>query len=304
MHQSALFLSNAGHIKRLRAALRDFLLTHHRPWANGEPELRVAMFHMGRSGSTVLGQMLSAQGEIFWAGEIFEDMQNRYSELMRKPDVINNILSRSLKEPGSLRALIRRDDYPKSYRVYGLETKYLRQQHLSGNALNTSLTDYVALLERNAFTRFIVLRRRNHLRMLVSRAVGRTTGTWHSRATSTAPERVVLPILDWFWNGWKGTLVELLRDLDAQHAELVRLLDGRSVLHLGYEEHIGADPTVAYRAVCNFLDLPATPVPVRLKKTNPFPLSESVQNWDEVVDVLSGTEYAWMLTDEIPPPAA
>lgn len=37
--------------------------------------------------------------------------------------------------------------------------------------------------------------------------------------------------------------------------------------------------------------------------TNPFPLHQSVDNWDEVVDALSGTEYAWMLTQEQPPPA-
>lgn len=68
--------------KQLRAAARDFLLEHHVPALlrpGGEkPATRVAMFHMGRCGSTVLGEMLGAQGEMFWAGEIFEDMPGRY----------------------------------------------------------------------------------------------------------------------------------------------------------------------------------------------------------------------------------
>ena len=72
------------------------------------------------------------------------------------------------------------------------------------------------------------------------------------------------------------------------------------MLQLTYEEHISIDPTVGYRAVCDFLGLQAPPVVMRLRKTNPFPLQDIVQNWDEVVDALSGTEYAWMLTQEYP----
>lgn len=71
--------------KQLRAAVRDFLLEHHVPpllrRGGEEPATRVAMFHMGRCGSTVLGEMLGAQGEVFWAGEIFEDMPGLYGVL-------------------------------------------------------------------------------------------------------------------------------------------------------------------------------------------------------------------------------
>lgn len=289
---------------RIRRIARELLFEYRKPtfWGRRRsgPQLRVAMFHMSRCGSTVLGQMLAAQGEIFWAGEVFADMPNRYSNLMRRPGAVGRIIDRSLAEPESLRSLIRRSDYPPEYRVYGFETTYLREQHLQPGWIDMDLPDYLALLDARGFDHFIVLHRRNHLRMLVSRAVAEVSGTWHSRAPAAGPVPVALPVREFVWGAWRGSLLDRLRHQDAQHARLLQLLGSRRVLQLTYEEHISVDPKVAYRAVCNFLGLQAPPVAMRLRKTNPFPLQESVRNWDEVAGALSGTEYAWMLTQEHP----
>lgn len=114
-------LLHIGLRKQLPAAMRNFLLEHHIPAllrrGNEKPTTRVAMFHMSRCGSTVLGQMLAAQGEIFWAGEVFANMPNRYAKLMRSLTPVGRILDRSLAEPESLRSLVRRSDYPPRYRV-------------------------------------------------------------------------------------------------------------------------------------------------------------------------------------------
>lgn len=293
-------------LARIRSTLREWLFEHRKPAFLGGrrsgPQQRVAMFHMSRCGSTVLGQMLAAQGEIFWAGEVFANMPNRYAKLMRSPNAVGKILDRSLAEPESLRSLVRRSEYPPRYRVYGFETVYLREQHLQPGWIGLDLPDYLALLDAHGFDRFIVLHRHNHLRMLVSRAVAEATGTWHARVAATGPVPVVLPVAELEWGGWRGSLLGRLRDQDAQYLRLLRLLEGRHVLHLTYEEHISNDPTIAYRAVCDFLGLAAQPVATRLRKTNPFPLQQSVRNWDEVVGALSGTEFAWMLTQEQPPP--
>lgn len=290
---------------RIRRIARELLVEYRKPtfWGRRRsgPQLRVAMFHMSRCGSTVLGQMLAAQGEIFWAGEVFADTPNRYSNLMRRPGAVGRIIDRSLAEPESLRSLIRRSDYPPQYRVYGFETIYLREEHLQPGWIDMDLPDYLALLDARGFDRFIVLHRHNHLRMLVSRAVAERTGTWHSRTSSNGPVPVALPVAKFVWGNWQGSLLERLRDQDAQHARLLQTLEGRCVLQLNYEEHICADPSVGYRAVCEFLGLRAPPVPTHLKKINPFPLYQYVSNWDELVSALSGTEYAWMLVHELPP---
>lgn len=289
----------------LRPAARDFLLDHHlpgrRPRDGSEPALRVAMFHAGRCGSTVLGEMLAAQGEVFWAGEIFEGMTDRYRGLARHPEAVDRILRRSMAEPFSLRSLVRRDQYPRRYRVYGFETKYRSEQHLRAGWIGQELPAYLARLEALGFDRFIVLHRHHHLRKLVSGIAGFQSGVWHTQTGTGRPVAVDLPVNDFRFGPWRGSLVECLRDLDAQYAHLIATLAGRQVLHLNYEEHVSADPAVAYRAVCAFLGLPAPLVGTRLKKTNPFPLHHSVRNWDEVVSALAGTEYAWMLTHEAPP---
>lgn len=289
----------------LRPAARDFLLDHHvpgrRPRDGSVPAMRVAMFHAGRCGSTVLGEMLGAQGEVFWAGEIFEGMTDRYRALARHPQAVDRILRRSMAEPFSLRALVRPGQYPNHYRVYGFETKYRSEQHLRPGWIGQELPAYLARLEALGFDRFIVLHRHHHLRKLVSGIAGFRSGVWHTRTGTAGPVPVDLPVHDFRFGPWRGTLVECLRDLDAQYACLLAALAGRRVLHLNYEEHISADPAVAYRAVCAFLDLPAPLVGASLKKTNPFPLDRSVSNWDEVVGALAGTEYAWMLTRETPP---
>jgi LPS sulfotransferase NodH len=167
--------------------------------------------------------------------------------------------------------------------------------------VNLDLSAYIALLAAQGFERFIVLARHNHLRKLVSGIAGKRSGLWHTRTAVRGPAPVPLPVEDFRFGPWRGTLLECLRDLDAQHARLLAELAGRQVLRLSYEEHISDDPGVAYRAVCAFLGLEPRPVRPTLTKTNPFPLRDIVSNWDEVAAVLAGTPYAWMLDADLPP---
>lgn len=177
--------------KKVRDAVRNFFLDHHVPCllrrGGAASAAQVAMLHMGRCGSTVLGEMLGSQGDIFWAGEIFEDMHNRYPGITGGSAGVTRILRRSMTEPSSLRSLVRRTAYPATYGTYGFETKYLREQHLRPEEIDMSLTAYLALLKAYGFDRFIVLHRHNYLRMIVSRAAGLTSGAWHTERTIDGP---------------------------------------------------------------------------------------------------------------------
>ena len=70
-----------------------------------------------------------------------------------------------------------------------------------------------------------------------------------------------------------------------------------SWLELVYEDQIEHDPYTAYRAVCNFLDLPVVDVDLRHRKISPGHLADLIANYDEVRDYLSPTRFAWMLTE-------
>lgn len=289
----------------MRAAVRDFLLDHYLPRAlcrdGRSSEVRIALFHAGRCGSTVLGELLAAQGEVFWAGEIFEAMPERYGALARAPQAVSRILRRSQREPCSLRALVRPNDYPRRYRVYGFETKYRTEQHLRPDWIGLGLDEYLTLLDAQGFEHFVVLHRYNHLRKLVSGIVGARSGKWHTRSAVRDPVPVPLPVDDFRLGLWRGTLIECLHDLDAQYTMLLTSLGNRRVLRLNYEEHVSVDPAVAYRLLCDFAGIQPHPVVSRLQKTNPFPLERTVSNWREVVSALRGTPYEWMLDAEHPP---
>lgn len=286
--------------QKLSRAAKNFLLSHKLTGKKPVTHSRIAMFHMGRCGSTVLSEMLNQQGEIYWAGEIFENMHFRYGNITKSPNAEIHILNRSMHEPYSLYAMFRGSSYPKNYNAYGFETKYLREQHLSEENVNLPLSKYLEMLEENGFEKFITLDRKNYLRMIVSRGIGKQIGQWHTREVKEKASQAHIPVDTLHWGRWKGSLIDRLRDLDSQHSEMEDLLKNKSSLKLTYEEHISSDPRVAYGLVCRYLGMQANPVTVKLKKTNPFPLNEIISNWTEVSHALSGTEYEWMLTDELP----
>jgi hypothetical protein len=66
---------------------------------------------------------------------------------------------------------------------------------------------------------------------------------------------------------------------------------------LSYEADIEQNPLAAYSKVCSFLHLPEERVTVTRTRTNPYPMREMVENWSDIVKVLSGTPYEWMLED-------
>jgi hypothetical protein len=238
----------------------------------------VAMLHPGRCGSTVVAKMLDDHPDIHWPGEIFERMDRRYPKGTSARSIISNSM------------------YSSRSPFYGFETKYLTGQHLSEGAVDLSLEEYVALLREMRFTKFIVLRRANHLRKAVSAEIGRRDRRWHVRKERGKPDKVLLDLERFRIGSMSAPLLEVFRQIDERYDHLQRLLRSDEVLNLSYEEDILGDPTVAYRKACHFMGVtPASPE-VRLTRTNPFPPEELIENFAEVTAALSGTKYEWMLT--------
>ena len=173
----------------------------------------------------------------------------------------------------------------------GVEVKFY---HL--RLLGLEMAEFVGRLEAACAARFIVLKRENYLRKLVSSVVGAEARRYHLRAGEKAsmtrvsidPERVAIdaeikPMLAFF------------EDYDAGYAQLDQLLHGKDVLRLTYEQDIFADPLVAYRKVCDFIGVEIGSPNIGLAKTNPFPLEEIVSNYDELKSALRSTPYKWMI---------
>lgn len=242
----------------------------------------IAMFHIGRCGSTVVGNMLNSHPDIAWGGELFEEIM---------------AVDRRLENASDVKNIISNNCYSNIKKYYGFETKYMPQTHLSADCINMSLKSYIDLLCELTFTKFIVLHRRNYLRRAVSGEVGRKRGEWHSEKDVKNPTRVRLDIHAFKYGQSTHELIDLFRLFDNNYKSLKDCISEQNALDLFYEDDILNDPTEAYMKICSYLEVKPSSPKVSLKKTNPFSCEEMIENFDEIQPLLESTEYAWMLCD-------
>ena len=239
----------------------------------------ISMFHIGRAGSTVLGDMLNQHPSIGWGGEIYG---------------VKRQLWHGQGDPARF-AWQRATMLPK--RWYGFEVK---RPHI--DAVRQPLGDLVAGYRAGGPVRFIILRRENTLRKIASTSVARATGRFHLFGPTAAPSNPDAPVrvrIDpqaHFIDGEVRPLVGFLEAFDRFHESLDELLAADDPLRLSYEADILGDPQRAYRATCEWLEEEPVPVVTRFARTTPFPLRDVIENHDEVARVLEGTRWAWMLT--------
>jgi len=241
----------------------------------------IAMFHWGRSGSKVLGDLLNQHPRMHWEGEIFQNSSATWRALLEKKDP-----GRRLKAARHLRAHMRQAG--RSF--YGVELHFSQLRWIG-----MTLEEYVALVRRYGFGRFVILQRRNQLRALVSDLVAEASGRWHR----TGPGKVELTRIRIDVDRVRPqkppeTLPEFFARRQVRFDALRGLLAGEPILSLTYEDDIEKNPIAAYIRMCRFLGLEPTPVTVNLRRTTPFPLEEVIENFNEVTDALHGTPFAWM----------
>ena len=237
------------------------------------------MIHHGRCGSSVVGNLLVQNPNIHWASELYSSMLAKWQEenqqinfhLAKEPIVEKPIefLKNSMNET------------TKPY--YGVVFKPF---HFT--IANSSTMEFLNQSFLLNFTYFILIRRKNSLRIIVSDKVARKKNTWHSCGEDIAKlEKIHLPL-----NQHKP-LVKRIRNSEKQMQEVETLLAGKNVLNLTYEDDIEQDPQSAYRSICEFVNMEATKASVNYNKTNPFPLKDIIENFAEVKAALHNTPYEW-----------
>lgn len=247
----------------------------------------VAMYHIGRSGSTVLCDLLAKNPKISWEEEPFEPF---YSGGWRggKHRLMGKILLRSPKLGLQFKRQFGRCDW------FGFDVKFY---HWRDQKIST--LDSLALLEKAGYERVIILKRRNFLRKVVSSVIALKRKSYHSveEGYGKSIGKVELEVGGILIDGDRLPLLERFAGWDRSFDEIEQGSKKYGHLHLNYEDDIMADPGVAYRKVCSFLGVQPVEVSSDLKRTNPFPLPELISNWEEVCDCLSGTKWSWMLEE-------
>lgn len=245
------------------------------------------MFHIGRCGSTVVGQLLNQHPKIYWASELYTSIFLEWQRRNSGEETVGQM-------PEDAISYLRRDMRVALHHFYGFEMKPFHFR-----LIRYSTESFLDHLDSLGFTHFILLERKNRLHKIISSVIAhQKNANYHighqARARLT---KVHINTQDVRIDFDSKPLIEYLATYDREMHKLQTLLNGRRVLRLTYEDDIKEDPQKAYKRICDFLGLQATSASIKLAKTNPFPVKDMVENLEEVKQALVGTSYEWMLEE-------
>jgi hypothetical protein len=256
--------------------------------ASGQRPGVILMLHVGRCGSTVLANLLDQNPAIYWDGKLHRQARVLYGDDLAEMDH---------------EAWTRRQFMISGARYYGFEFKFLPDQYPA--ILGMTPQDFLDMSQRMGVTHYILLRRRNTLRHVVSNHASRNRGMWHSSSSDAVQRKAFEIDITRITSGSAPgrPLLQYLQEVEDAHAKTWDHIRDLNALQIDYETDIdenGAE--FAYNKVCDFLDVVPSGVQIANKRLNPFPMSSTVRNFDEIAAVLRGTDFEWMLEDT-PDPA-
>lgn len=242
----------------------------------------VAMFHVGRCGSTVLGDLLHQHPDIYWNGEIYQRLIDKHSGLPPR--------SHPAASASELDAFLA-EQMGRGYRCfYGFEVTCEHLRHLQ-----LEIPDCIEYLLKHRITHFIILERKNYLKSIVSKIIAQRSNNWHI-SIDASPSLCTLNLdIDNVQLG--PTSCNLVSAISLYHdfyATLATALKPCAVLHITYEIDIMENPKHAYALTCEFLGLPDHSACVHFNQTTPFELAEVISNFQDVRSALNGSGFEWM----------
>ncbi|MEX0729854.1 MAG: hypothetical protein WED00_11505 [Aquisalimonadaceae bacterium] len=242
-------------------------------------QTRVIMFHLGRSGSTVLADLLNQHSDIFWDGEIAKPILNINSEeLNSRLDKFQELFSHGLSKS-------------KGHQIYGCEIKPF---HIE--AMGLTFSEMISYFDEQGVTKYIVLERKNHLRKIVSSVAASATGTWHKpKGAENIVEKITLPLDDVNIDGKRQSLLTFLSGYEENMKDLRGELSNHDVLDIYYEDDLLESPSNAAIKCFDHFGIHTQTVNVRYGRTNPLSIKELVINYSDLERTLKGTTYEWML---------
>ncbi|MGF1497365.1 MAG: hypothetical protein ACFB8W_11140 [Elainellaceae cyanobacterium] len=246
------------------------------PWRQGS----IAMYHISRCGSTVLGNLLNQHPQVYWDGEV----------LFKKREFDRHTYPRF-----NARAYLERQMVIAGNRFYGFEMKIHPNQLLP--VVHTNLPSFVQLLLDMGISHHICLKRQNYLRVILSKEIAKRTRQWHIQKDSPRPTSIYLDTssIPFGFTGQPQPLLDCLEKMDQAYRELDASLAGHPVLSLTYEDDIAKNPKDAYERCCQFIGIEPAEVDVAIRRTNPFALADLIENFAEVERLLAPTPYDWMV---------
>ncbi len=249
----------------------------------------IVLTHFGRSGSTVLGEMLKQHSKIAWLSEFFSvkwinDQASYDFTLEEMMDMIGAEVEKiQAQSPGVL---------------VGHEIKLMN--FLQNPSCN--MMDYARATANPERYFHVILRRRNVLKRICSVYKAAQTKVYHIQSGDTEYRAKTFKIdfsnLVDYDTGQKGsTFPELIDKALERENQVIANMKHAGIRHLDlvYEDDIESDPQQAYAKVVAALRLDPEPSRVSLSKTGAG-LRGELENYDELEQQMRGSDHAWMLS--------
>jgi len=237
------------------------------------PQKKFLIYTRGRTGSTVLTDLLNCHPDVFCDYEIF-NLSNTKTKVRYPRLYIDSCAKRAVL---------------KGKQVYGFKVKIeqFRDEH--------NYPDDIDLFNRlnDDGWKFIYLKRENSLNHKISGIISNKTNVFHVKRDKD------------FSHGRINIDCQLLLDILNWGDELDRMeedkIDGIPHLKLVYENDLldnSKHQSTADKAF-SFLGVDSHQVNTRLKKIIPANLRDIILNYDEMVEFLKGTKFACYLEKEM-----
>lgn len=268
-----------------RKMLKELVISTLNPLLSPMRPGNIAMFHLGRCGSTVLSSLLDQHRSVYWASEF-------YSTVFKKWEKANDGNEIAGEMPADAIDLLKANMRKAFHRYYGFEIKPFHFQLIAYEP-----EFFMENLEKLGFAYFIHLDRKNRLRKIVSSLRAHEDKKSYHQSGKAKLKKVRVDVDHIVIDFNAKSLLEFLSDYDLQYSSVKSLLAPKKPLNLSYEDDIQEDPMIGYKKICDYIGLKPKDVTINLSRTNPFPVREMIENINEVERVLSGTEYEWMLND-------
>lgn len=229
------------------------------------------IFGQSRSGSTLLLDLLNSHPDICCDTEIFNK-----NELFPK---IKPLQWFYRQNPSWLaQNKLRKSTCP----VYGFKLFFFQVHHPA---------KFLEWLVKNDW-KIIHVQRENIFRQSLSNIIALTTNHWHRRSEKSNPEKSI--------HVDPARLLRVLKNRSRWKLKEKNLLGNYDHITVNYERHL-ADKTMwqeAANEVFNYLGLPPAAVKTSLKPTYKKPYSEIIENYNELIESVKNSEFAYMLLQE------
>lgn len=240
------------------------------------------MFHIGRSGSTLLGDLLQQHKNIYWIGEIFDHITDQTIKKGKeqKPETFYETLQELMEK------------VPKN-KICGIEIKFYNLQNYQ-----ISIQDFLKQSQKMGFQHYIVLERKNYLKKIISSLVARKTLEWHLPPKIKAtPSKIRIKTERIKIDNSAQSLKDHLIKYKKSFQQAKQALKEQNNLSLTYENDLLQNPQIAVEKVIKFLELESFTPKIRYSKTTPFPVKLILLNFEEIQKYLAETEFEWMLNE-------